>query len=249
MRIRIRAPDGGESVFVVDESCKVESLRHKIQWCIDNKDWSHLNPIKVEVTKHNSPSIAKAPDEMWTLNDPLNDYSCSSCPDNFEELNDFESAMSNSHEVHECERKTIELLYGTQVLEVNSFHFRNLHLIPLHRSSDPFWWLQDGCALNTYGITDGSLIHPLYGWRDGSAGSDAVSRLLRVVPWQETEWYASAVASSTSAAASFMHAQLGSLGATRALQEEAIQFEASQPSVPGGRTRGATDMQEELWNI
>jgi hypothetical protein len=122
MRIRIRTPNGGESVFCVDEECNVESLRYQIQWCIDNKDWSNRNSLKLGHDSA-SPSMAKAPDEMWSLNDPLNEFTASSSADDFETLNDFESSMSHSHEVHshECERNNIQLLYGTQLLEVFPF--------------------------------------------------------------------------------------------------------------------------------
>jgi hypothetical protein len=119
MRIRIRTPNGGESVFFVDEKCNVESLRNKIQWCIDNKDWSNRNSVKLGQDSASPSMAAKAPDEMWSLNDPSNEINASSSADDFEALNDFESVMSHSCEVHDCERNHIQLLYGTQLLEVS----------------------------------------------------------------------------------------------------------------------------------
>ena len=115
MNVRIRTLGGGESVFLVDKNCLVDDLRHEVQWCIDNKDWSSRNLVKSGRTR----SRSKAPDEMWSLNDSSHPSDCQTLVvDESDHLNDFETAMSNALEVHECERKTIELLFGTQVLEV-----------------------------------------------------------------------------------------------------------------------------------
>lgn len=111
------------------------------------------------------------------------------------------------------------------------------------------WVLQDGTSLKSYGIVDGSLIHPLYGWRDGSAGSDAVARLLRAVPWQESEWYTAAMTTSTqavAAAASLMQAQLGSLGATLPIGNGALRCETPSSTASHPARSWAADAQNEL---
>ncbi len=118
MKVRVRIPDGGESLFELDQNSHVETLRQCVKWCIENKDWrSRSVPRKDRRKRKSSP---KPPDEMWTLNEQTTPESLHDSSDQWGETLDLETVMGSSCEVHNSERKTIELLFGTQVLEVTS---------------------------------------------------------------------------------------------------------------------------------
>ena len=107
--------------------------------------------------------------------------------------------------------------------------------------------MQDGYSLKSYGVSDGSLLHPLFGWRDGGAGSDDMARLLRAVPWQETEWYAAAASSGVAAAASFLQGRLGSLGAAAPPSPPSTSASQNSAGSAADAVRGtATELQSEL---
>ena len=119
IKVRVRTPEGGESAILLEEDSMVDDLRRNVQWCIENKDWSCRRSIPVKKAKKR----IQTTDEMWTLNDPSSPCSDSSkienVPESWGDPSDFETIMSNSCEVHNCERKSVELLFGAQILEVH----------------------------------------------------------------------------------------------------------------------------------
>ena len=118
MKVRVRIPDGGESLFEVDQNSRVDKLRQCVQWCIENKDWN--SRVISEKNRRKKNSSPKPPDEMWTLNEQTTPESLNDGSDQWGETLDLETVMGSSCAVHDSERKTIELLFGTQLLEVAS---------------------------------------------------------------------------------------------------------------------------------
>ena len=133
IKVRVRTPEGGESAILLEEDSMVDDLRRSVQWCIENKDWSCRRSIPVKKAKKR----IQTTDEMWTLNDPSSPCSDSSkienVPESWGDPSDFETIMSNSCEVHNCERKSVELLFGAQILEVHGISLATFRYVLKNR--------------------------------------------------------------------------------------------------------------------